>query len=63
VKTYSRREITDAAQQEEGFCLECGERQDFLEKRLLLGLCCRCGEQAVIEAALVERVFQLEEEE
>ena len=53
---FSTREVSDAAQQEEGFCLECGKRQDFLEKRLVLGLCHFCGEHEVVSAELVERI-------
>ena len=59
----SPREVADAAQQGEGFCLGCYARQDFLEKRLLLGLCHECGEQTVVSAELVEQVGQLTEGE
>ena len=63
MRTYSRQEIAEAAQDGEGFCLVCGHRQDFLEKRLVLGLCEGCGEQQVVSAELVERVFELDAEE
>ena len=57
----SPREVADAAQQDEGFCLSCYARQDFLEKRLILGLCHECGEQTVVSAELVEQVTGLVE--
>ena len=60
MKTFSRLEIADAAQQREGFCLVCGHRQDFLEKRLVLGLCEECGEQEVLNAEILERAINLE---
>ena len=63
MRTFSRLEIAEAAGQGEGFCLVCGHRQDFLEKRLILGLCHACGEQDVVAAELVERVMQLDKGE
>ena len=59
MKLLSIREIADAAQQGEGFCLSCGHRQDFLEMRLVLGLCQHCGEYEVASADLMERVERL----
>jgi hypothetical protein len=53
---FTPREVAEAAEQGEGFCLECGARQDFLEKRLVLGLCHECEEHEVVSAELVERV-------
>lgn len=59
---FTPAEIADAAQQGEGFCLECGMRQDFLEKRLVLGLCEACGEQAVLNAEIAESLLALLDE-
>jgi predicted amidophosphoribosyltransferase len=57
VKAHTRREIEQATRDGEGFCLSCGSRQDFYERRLLLGLCEECGEQDVVEAGLLLRMF------
>ncbi len=48
----TERELEDAALAEEGLCLECGTRQEFLEKEAMrFGLCCECGIQRVLRAA------------
>jgi len=57
-----RIDLEEAASNGEGICLECGAVQDFLERRILLGLCHHCGEYEVVEAGLVVRVLGLVEE-
>lgn len=45
-------ELEEAAQSEEGLCLECGYRQPFQERySMRFGLCEDCGMQRVLRAA------------
>lgn len=54
-----RIDLEEAADEGEGVCLNCGAVQEFLERRLLLGLCHECGEQEVVEGELAVRVLGL----
>jgi hypothetical protein len=63
VRTFTTKQILEAADQEEGFCLSCGERQPFLEARLILGLCHFCDQQDVLDAEVLARALTLIEEE
>jgi len=56
---YTERQVTQAAQDGLGICLECGWLQPFCEERLRLGLCFNpeCEEQAVMPCEDAERLL------
>ncbi len=58
-KLHNDADLSQAASDDEGVCLECGEVQPFLERRTLLGLCGVCEEQRVMHAQDVVAVVTL----
>lgn len=59
MKQYRIKEIEDTAQEDDGICLNCHTRQPRLERRLILGLCEKCGEQEVASGELILAVAEL----
>ena len=59
MRRYTMEEIAEAARDEDGFCLQCGQQQEFLESRLFLGLCVECDTQAVLPAETLHRGIRL----
>lgn len=59
VRRYTLREIAEASRDGDGFCLQCGQQQEFLEPRLFLGLCVECDLQAVLPAETLRRGLAL----
>ena len=57
--SHTMREIAEAAEEEEGFCLACGSRQQILESRFLFGPCEDCYATKVIPAALILKVIPI----
>lgn len=56
------REKLDQAAQDDGVCLCCEQVVEFVERRLILGLCPNCGEQEVVSVELAKRVLETFEE-
>lgn len=51
MKLLTEQELETAAEAGEGICLDCGTKQEFLEKhQARFGLCEECGMQRVIRA-------------
>lgn len=64
MKTFSRKQLSEAAESGEGFCIRCGLQQDLVQDSPEgLGLCDECGAKAVIPAETVLQVASLIEEE
>lgn len=59
MKSHSLPEIRDAAEAGEGFCLSCGTRQPFVERRWFLGLCVECDRPEVMSAESLERALRV----
>lgn len=64
MRQFTRQQLSEAADLEEGFCIRCGEQQSpAIDQIGQLGLCENCGAQAVIPAATVLQVAGLIAEE
>lgn len=60
MRQFTRQQLSEAAEADEGFCLRCGEQQDpAIDQPGSLGLCQECGALAVIPAATVLQVSNL----
>jgi hypothetical protein len=59
MRRYTMEEIAEASRDGEGFCLQCGQQQEWLEQRLFLGLCVECDQQAVLPAETLRRGIAL----
>lgn len=62
-RIHSLWELKEAAQEEDGFCLRCGERQEFIPLRDHFGQCEWCFTYTVLPAELLLNVLGLVEEE
>lgn len=56
---YAKREIEEAAREGQGFCLDCGEMQDFPAFSKHTPLCVECDEYRVVSAEDVLAVLRL----
>lgn len=60
---YDKQEIEEAARAGQGFCLACGEMQDFPAFSNHTPLCVECDEYRVVSAEDVLAVLRLVEGE
>jgi hypothetical protein len=59
MRQYTLREIQEAADDGEGFCLQCSAQQEYLEPRMFLGLCLECDNVSVLPAETLVRALRL----
>ena len=57
------REVQEAAERGEGFCLACGKRQRFYRGLRHKPLCSECDEYEVVAASELLRVMDFVQEE
>lgn len=60
--THTLAELQEAADAGEGFCLQCGARQEFWEPRSWKGICDECFYPEVLPAEVLLRAVSLIED-